>query len=364
MLAGGPKRPFPGRRALPVPARATPVLMVVVDTEEEFDHQAPFDVHASTENVGLQTLAQAVLERHGVVPTYVIDYPVAQSEEAARVLLPLLREERCDIGAHLHPWVNPPDAGPVDEAASYPGNLSRESERAKLACLTEVITERFGKRPVIYKAGRYGVGPATGEILAELGYTIDVSVVPRTDFSMRYGPDFNDFDDTPISIDERLIGLPLSVGFVGALAMVGPTVFPRLNGTLGRRLRLPAFASRLGLLERLRLTPEGHSLRDMQRQTRAGVARGKRLFMLTYHSSSLLPGANPYVRTRAQRDAFLDVLDHYLHFFRNEIGGRAETVAEVGRSILNALPEIGPAPRGAARPAWPALVDSNHRPTA
>ena len=55
------------------------------------------------------------------------------------------------------------------------------------------------------------------------------------------------------------------------------------------------------LVERLRLTPEGLTLADMKRQTRAALARGERYFMLTYHSSTLLPGVTPYAghgRTR------------------------------------------------------------------
>ena len=79
--------------------------------------------------------------------------------------------------------------------------------------------------------------------------------------------------------------------FVGALAASGPSVYPHLTRGAGKRLRAAGIAARLGLIERLRLTPEGHSLADMKRQTRAALARGERYFMLTYHSSTLLPGA-------------------------------------------------------------------------
>src|SRR3546814_11173699 len=71
------------------------------------------------------------------------------------------------------------------------GNLPPELEHAKLAALTEAIAGAFGARPVVYKAGRYGVGPATAGILEALGYRIDVSVVPFPDFSDDGGPDFS-----------------------------------------------------------------------------------------------------------------------------------------------------------------------------
>src|SRR3546814_4149526 len=47
------------------------------------------------------------------------------------------------------------------------GNLPPELEHAKLAALTEAIAGAFGARPVVYKAGRYGVGPATAGIRSE-----------------------------------------------------------------------------------------------------------------------------------------------------------------------------------------------------
>jgi hypothetical protein len=51
--------------------------------------------------------------------------------------------------------------------------------------------------------------------------------------------------------------------------------------------------------------------------------------MLTYHSSSLLPDATHYVRTEADRRAFLAILAGYLRFSLVEVGGRADSVTRV-----------------------------------
>ncbi len=56
--------------------------------------------------------------------------------------------------------------------------------------------------------------------------------------------------------------------------------------------------------------------------------------MLTYHSSSLLPGATAYVRTEAERSSFLSTLDGYLRFFLGEIGGRTDTVTRVAAALM------------------------------
>ncbi|MDR3418101.1 MAG: hypothetical protein P4L83_18155 [Nevskia sp.] len=316
------------QRLLSVPTSWPPTLVVVVDTEEEFNWSAPFDA-ASTgvSNIACQHLAQRILDAHGVVPTYVVDYPVAATPAAAATLRAIAGDGRCDIGAHLHPWVNPPAEGPIDARHSYPGNLPPELERRKLAALTQAIMAGFGIRPVVYKAGRYGIGPATAGILRDLGYAIDVSVVPHTDFSADDGPDFRGLPDRPFVIAPGVVELPLSVHFAGALRGAGRYVYPRLAG------RLPGVAARLGLLERLRLSPEGHRLDDMLRQTRAALAGGARLFMLTYHSATLLPGATGYVRDEAGRDRFLARLDDYCRAFLGRFGGRASTPAAVAAAL-------------------------------
>ncbi len=327
---------LPVQRMLAVPDSWPPTLVVVVDTEEEFDWTAPFDpASTAVANIACQTLAQRIFDAHGVVPTYVVDYPVAAAPEAAAVLRGFAAGGRCEIGAHLHPWVTPPAEGPVDVRHSYPGNLPPALERRKLTALTEAIVAGFGCRPVVYKAGRYGVGPATAGILRALGYRVDVSVVPHTDFSADGGPDFTALPDRPFAIADGLTELPLSVHFTGALAGAGRRLYPLLAGRRGRRLRLPGIAARLGLLERLRLSPEGHTLADLRRQTRAALARGNRLFMLTYHSSALLPGATGYVRDAAGRDRFLATLDAYCGDFLGPLGGRAGTVTAVAAALEN-----------------------------
>jgi hypothetical protein len=269
------------------------------------------------------------MDRHGVVPTYVVDYPVAANARASSILKAICDSGRCEIGAHLHPWVNPPYEEPLDEFHSYPGNLPPSLERQKLESLVHQIEAAFGHKPSIYKAGRYGVGPHTFAILADLGFVLDVSVVNHTDFSDTGGPDFRRLPPGPFRGPHGILALPLSVHFVGGLAGLGPKIFPRMSGAVGKKFHMPGILSRLGVIERLRLTPEGHTLEEMIRQTRAGLAQGERYFMLTYHSSSLLPGATDYVRDRHALQNFLATLDDYFRFFLRECGGQFRSTSDM-----------------------------------
>src|SRR3546814_17448376 len=109
------------------------------------------------------------------------------------------------------------------------GLLPPDLEHQKLLALTAAIAEAFGTRPVVYKAGRYGVGPATAGILEDLGYLVDVRIVPFTSFSADGGPDFSQCGFRPAWFGSRqeLLEIPLSCGFFGLLRSRGPSALER-----------------------------------------------------------------------------------------------------------------------------------------
>jgi peptidoglycan/xylan/chitin deacetylase (PgdA/CDA1 family) len=341
-------------RVIRFPEQQRPLLVAIIDTEEEFDWAKPF----SRESVGVghirsQARAQAAFGRHGLKPLYAVDYPVATQPAGFEPLREWLQAGTCEIGTHLHPWVSPPFDEPVNNRNSYPGNLPAALERAKLARLTDAIADGFGKRPTVYRAGRYGYGPNTAAILAELGYLIDTSVVPRTDFGPEDGADFSDCGIDPYWIDREggLLEVPLTVGWTGLLAAAGSWLQPICRTQQAQTLRLPGLLARAGLFERIRLTPEGMTADELRRLTRALLARGQRVFSFTYHSPSLEPGHTPYVRSAGDLDRFVATIEDYLEFFFGEIGGRAATFHDVRTLCLAARPSVAAAAMGSARPA-------------
>lgn len=321
---------------LTVPADSQPTLLVVIDTEEEFDWRAPPNPNSrSVTNIQFLPMLQAIFDRHGVKPAYLVDHPVATDPAAASLLRGIADSGRCEIGAHLHPWVTPPVEEQFDAWHAFACNLPPDLEYRKLVTLTEAITAAFGTAPRIFKAGNYGIGPETARSLSSLGYQVDSSIVPFTDFTPQGGPSFQDWTAQPFRSIEGIVEIPLTAGFAGQFSGHGQALFPALGGPLGKALHLPGIAARLALLERLRLSPEGHTLLDMVRLTRASLARGERLFMMALHSSSLLPGATEYVRTEAERTAFLERIDDYIRYFHRKIGGRSGVVSEVAAELVS-----------------------------
>ena len=73
----------------------TPELLIVVDTEEEFDWSRPFSrASISTGTIPAQARAHALYDRFGIVPTYVVDHPVATDPAAVRFLAALREPAR------------------------------------------------------------------------------------------------------------------------------------------------------------------------------------------------------------------------------------------------------------------------------
>ena len=312
----------------------TPELVIVVDTEEEFDWSAPFSrASVATRSIPAQAAAHAIYDRLGAVPTYVVDYPVAADPEAVRFLRRLMDEGKAGIGAHLHPWVTPPHVEEVNPRNSYHCNLPPELERAKIEALTDAIERGFGARPTVFKAGRYGFGRNTARVLAELGYKVDCSQVPHTDLSSDGGPDFRGTPADPFWLDEEagLLEVPLTVGYVGRMAGLGPRIDWLFDSGRARGLRIPGVLARTDLVARSRLTPEGIPAAEQCRLLETMVRRGHRTFTLAYHSPSLEPGHTPYVRTEADLERFLADIEQVLTFFRDRLGGRFTTLTEVHR---------------------------------
>lgn len=310
------------------PLSGRPRLLVVVDTEETFDWAAPFD-RQSTDTSAMSEvgLGQELCDAVSLAPTYVVDYPVASDVKAMEQLSEYSKTGRATIGAHLHGWVCPPFDEDVNAANSYQGNLPFSLEKRKLEVLTRKIEESAGIVPVVHKAGRYGFGWGTTSALKELGYKVDVSPTPGFNLTADGGPNHENVPNAPQWLDKerRLLSIAGTGGFVGGLRKVGPLLQGISENPIGRKFRTAGILSRLGLMERIRLSPEGFTLKEMKQLTRSLLERGENVFTLTYHSPSLAVGCTPYVRDKQGLKNFLDTLENYFSFFFNELGGRPST---------------------------------------
>ncbi len=318
--------PLPGRRARFAPAFGQRVLLTV-DTEEEFNWRGPFqrEGHGLSHTAALPRF-QSFCEGLGVAPVYLVDWPIVHDPRAVEVIGDAVRRGAAEVGVQLHPWVNPPFAEEVSMFNSFAGNLPPALEAAKFEALRDAIEAAFGAAPLVYRAGRYGLGPNTADLLKRNGIRVDTSVRPLFDYSFQGGPDYIGHPLTPYWTDDaqRLLELPVTSVHVGALR------------ALGRRLRRPAAKipralgalSRLGLLERIPLTPEGVSMAEALRGIDIAVASGLPVLVLSLHSPSLAPGHTPYAVNEAAVDTLYAWLEGvYAHLATHNVSPC--TIAEI-----------------------------------
>ena len=282
-------------------------FLVFSDVEEEFEWTVPVDRrNRSTAAMAAFPAAHRRFRDQGIGLVCMVDHPVATDPAAADILRRVLEDGRSTIGAQLHAWVTPPYP-PEFPSDSYPGNLPRRWEAAKIDTLTDALVAAFGRRPLAYRAGRYGIGPATIELLASRGYRVDSSVRARYDYRRDGGPDFTAVGAAAYRVG-KLVELPLTTVFTGRARAAGPILYPWLS-------KLPrargAFA-RAGLLQRVALTPEDMPVEAALGAIDIAVGEGTRLLSLSFHSPTLAPGNTPYVRDAADLAAFWHWWDRVL----------------------------------------------------
>lgn len=292
-------RPPPtGRDATFAPDFGQRVLLTV-DTEEEFDWRAPFtrDRHGLT-HVPEIARFQEFCEGLGAKPVYLVDWPIANDPLSVEIIGDAVRRGMAEVGVQLHPWVNPPFEEDVNVRNSFAGNLPPALEEAKFMKLRDKIEDAFGTAPLSYRAGRYGIGPNSADLLKRAGIAVDTSVRALFDYSDGAGPDYSHHPLTPYWVDEarELLEVPVSSVYRGAFSGAGP----HLHKMQRHVPTLFSGFSRLGLLERIGLTPEGVTVAEGLRGVDKALELGLPVLVLSFHSPSLVAGHTPYVETEAE----------------------------------------------------------------
>ncbi len=310
--------------------------MVFCDTEEEFDWSKPQNRdNRSTTHMKAMPAADRRLRDLGAHSIYLVDHPIATDPASIDILGPLQEAGACGIGTQLHPWVNPPFEEQVNRTNSFAGNLPPALERAKLTNLTETIERSFGRRPVMYRAGRYGVGANTAGILSDLGYEVDVSVRARFDYSDEKGPNFSAVKPIPYRIGGgSMLEVPLSSAYLGALHGLGPSFLPadRQGSDPARRAR-PVGAAQPGLADARGVPAPGGALPALERL----LDDGRQIISISYHSPSIEPGHTPFVKTQSDLDVFYAWWEGILGLLARR-GATAATIDDVVEAGRNATP--------------------------
>ena len=335
-------------------------LVVTVDVEEDqWGITAPR--YATVHNVRRLPTLQKLLREFGIIPTYLLTYPVVTDPHAVAILREILEGGGCEVGTHCHPWNTPPYEEALNRHNSMLCNLPTTLQFEKLHHLHEAIQNNFDMTPVAFRSGRWGFDAEVARNLVRLGYHIDTSVTPYTSWAQERGPDFSYVSPQPYMFTQEsptdrnpgatLTEIPVTIGYLHGEFQACAKLAQRLGRGSFRRLKLGGLLSKLHVLRKVWLSPEMETPASMIQLVRQMRSQGYEVLNLVFHSSALMAGCGPFIRTEADEYLFLGKLGTLLSLARKE-GVVFAALSEAAR-----LPSIRPA---GSEPLWasPGVMDT------
>lgn len=287
-------------------------LCVSIDTEcdkgKGWRCRRPMSFEGITD--GIVKRLHPLFERFGAKPTYLLSPEVLRDEASVETFRRLMPSS--DLGTHLHGEYAEPDAFEPEITSAFQCDYTPLVEREKLTYLTDSFIRAFGHQPQSFRAGRFGIGPASIPILESLGYCVESSVTPHMDWASAGAPGltFHGSPSQPYRPDPADPGRP------------GPASILEVPVTIRRRFlnALPGIGSRVDprWLRPTRGTEEG-----LVRVAEDEIADARRvapdrpvILNAMFHNVEIVPNTSPYASNEEEARKILDRLRALLSFAR------------------------------------------------
>lgn len=277
-----------------------PAFLITIDTEG--DDQWARGREVTTRNARFLPRFQALCERYGLRPSYLVNYEMAMDDAFRAFGRDVSARATAEIGMHLHAWHSPPGDPLTNDDYLWHPFLIEFPEPAilqKVGYLTRLLEDAFERRMISHRAGRWAFDEIYARALVANGYRVDCSVTPRIAWRSEadapagiVGSDYRDFRDDAYFLDvddireagsSPLLEIPMTVrgaarnGHLAALA---------------RSLARLPFARRYCSPTRW-MRPNGHNRASMLQLLSDCVDSGDGHVMFMLHSSELMPGGSP-----------------------------------------------------------------------
>lgn len=293
-------------------------FIITVDTEGDNLWEYKKGTPIGTENAKYLPRFQSLCEKYGFKPVYLTNYEMASSDTFVTEAKKWLDKGNCEIGVHLHAWNNPPL---IELPAKYDGNpylieYSDDVMRQKFDFIYNMITARFGIKPVSHRAGRWAMDDRYFRILEEYGILVDCSHTPSVDWSKSMGSTQGGSDYTNV---------PNQVHNIGKVLEVPPTLrfmHHALSGSFKHRIKT------LVKGEPVWLRPALESYSAMKKVVDI-VNKEPQTDYLEFmiHSAEMMPGGSPYFRTEDSIEKMYLEMESFFKYV-SELGYKGCTLKE------------------------------------
>ena len=327
-------------------AKPSVLFVFTVDTEEEWLWMDDFpQSDFSVQNVNSLPIFNNAMRQLGVKPTYFVDYAVAANQQASDILRRMMQQGGIEIGAHLHPWCNPPYFGKTTEEESHVINLPYSQVEQKLDALNSIIHEQLGVQPTSFRSGRWGVSGETLSLLNSRGYRVDSSVYPFYEneyFSCQGAPlvpYWPSFDNSLRTGEQRnILEIPVTAGFNRRHFDLSERLHNGLSSPYFSWSRLVGLLWHTKLLRKIYLSPELFDAQDMNRLIDQALSREQPVIHMFLHSSSLIDGATGLLNIDNALEVISQRVTDSLAYLQNKASVTHCTITEAA-DILKQSPE-------------------------
>ena len=310
------------------PAPNEVAVIITIDTEGDDLWSRPREI--TTRNAKYLPRFQELCTRFKFKPVYLTNYEMAMSGDFVEFGRDVIAHDAGEIGMHLHAWNSPPlepltsdDFFHHPYLIEYPEGVMRD----KIKTLTDLLEDRFDRKMLSHRAGRWAFDDRYAALLLEQGYRVDCSVTPGVDWSRNPGhpagiggSDYTTSPQRPYFLDPTVRCSESAKTTNGTLLEVPMTIHA---SALYRNAQwvyqvplLRRFANRaapgLGWLcpvQPALRAPAQRNLDAMLQVARALRTDGPTYMEFMLHSSELMPGGSPTFRSDSDIERLYESLE-------------------------------------------------------
>lgn len=288
--------------------------MITIDTEGDNLWEYKIGDPVETKNARALPRFQKLCDKFGFKPVYLTNYEMAQDPFYVEFAKAAQDEGRCEVGMHLHAWNNPPyfELPAAEKGLPYLIEYPESVMREKIREMDNLLTEKFGMKPVTHRAGRWAMNQTYFDLLIENGYKVDCSVTPHIDWRTSVGltqnscgSDYRDMQEWPSVVASSdgmgtIMEVPVTVGFDHHFRTKRVLKHPR---KILEEMKL-ALKGRL-----VWIRPNGKNLKQMLRYVAKMAKSDFPYLMFMIHSSELMAGGSPTFRTKESIEKLYDDME-------------------------------------------------------
>lgn len=274
-------------------------FIITIDTEGDNIWGWRYGDNISTENSLFLGRFQKLCDKYGFKPVYLTNYEMVMDSRFTLFAKKASRENRCEIGMHLHAYNTPPF---YDIGAYYPNNFPFITEypeeviTEKIHTMTKVLSSVFETDIISHRAGRWSINDIYLRQLKKSGYLIDCSATPTIDWSNTVGLSKGSCGTNYINcpqethyMDNNLLEVPVTVRKIRKSFIDNP----KTAMDYARMIKRNIYGQTLWL------RPNGKNLSEMEfliEMEKNNNNIDYIMFML--HSSELMPSGSPTFKTK------------------------------------------------------------------